>query len=140
MDPGTPGMTTNQAIAIAFPFITTAIIWSAAVTIDVTDDPTLVREMALAGCTGVFVGFEALTPPRGGGRADRWFGVGGPSVDLAVGLFHRAADRDVAGGRTLATGQRASYRRVRQAEPLQQPTLHLPMQFPSITLSIIPRR
>jgi radical SAM superfamily enzyme YgiQ (UPF0313 family) len=36
-------------------------IWSAALTIDVTDDPTLVREMALAGCTGVFVGFESLT-------------------------------------------------------------------------------
>ena len=36
------------------------IIWSAAVTIDVTDDPKLVREMALAGCTGVFVGFESL--------------------------------------------------------------------------------
>jgi radical SAM superfamily enzyme YgiQ (UPF0313 family) len=36
------------------------IIWSAALTIDVTDDPTLVREMALAGCTGVFVGFESL--------------------------------------------------------------------------------
>jgi radical SAM superfamily enzyme YgiQ (UPF0313 family) len=35
-------------------------IWSAAVTIDVTDDPTLVREMALSGCTGVFVGFESL--------------------------------------------------------------------------------
>ena len=29
-------------------------------TIDVTDDPSLVREMALAGCTGVFVGFESL--------------------------------------------------------------------------------
>src|SRR5262252_5096648 len=29
-------------------------IWSAAVTIDVTDDPSLVRAMALAGCTGVF--------------------------------------------------------------------------------------
>ena len=27
-------------------------IWSAAVTIDVTDDPSLIREMALAGCTG----------------------------------------------------------------------------------------
>ena len=25
-----------------------------------TDDPSLVREMALAGCTGVFVGFESL--------------------------------------------------------------------------------
>jgi radical SAM superfamily enzyme YgiQ (UPF0313 family) len=36
-------------------------IWSAAVSIDVTDDPTLVRDMALAGCTGVFVGFESLT-------------------------------------------------------------------------------
>ena len=31
-----------------------------AVSIDVTDDPTLVREMALAGCSGVFVGFESL--------------------------------------------------------------------------------
>ncbi len=36
-------------------------IWSAAVTLDVTDDPALVREMALAGCNGVFVGFETLT-------------------------------------------------------------------------------
>jgi radical SAM superfamily enzyme YgiQ (UPF0313 family) len=35
-------------------------IWSAAVSIDVTDDPELVREMALAGCTGVFVGLESL--------------------------------------------------------------------------------
>ena len=35
-------------------------IWSAAVSIDVTDDPTVVREMALSGCTGVFVGFESL--------------------------------------------------------------------------------
>jgi len=36
-------------------------IWSAAVTIDVTDDPSLVRDMALAGCTGVFIGFESLS-------------------------------------------------------------------------------
>jgi radical SAM superfamily enzyme YgiQ (UPF0313 family) len=36
-------------------------IWSAAVSVDVTDDPKLVRAMALAGCTGVFVGFESLT-------------------------------------------------------------------------------
>ncbi|HUJ30968.1 MAG TPA: radical SAM protein [Candidatus Acidoferrum sp.] len=36
-------------------------IWSAAVSIDVTDDPDLIRHMALAGCTGVFVGFESLT-------------------------------------------------------------------------------
>ena len=35
-------------------------IWSAAVSIDVTDDPLLVREMALSGCTAVFVGFESL--------------------------------------------------------------------------------
>lgn len=35
-------------------------IWSAAVSIDVADDPATVREMALAGCTGVFVGFESL--------------------------------------------------------------------------------
>jgi radical SAM superfamily enzyme YgiQ (UPF0313 family) len=36
-------------------------IWSAAVSIDVTDDPDLIRSMALAGCTGVFVGFESLS-------------------------------------------------------------------------------
>jgi radical SAM superfamily enzyme YgiQ (UPF0313 family) len=36
-------------------------IWSAAVSLDVTDDPSLVRDMALAGCTGVFIGFESLT-------------------------------------------------------------------------------
>lgn len=36
------------------------IIWSAAVTIDVTDDAALIRDMALSGCTGVFVGFESL--------------------------------------------------------------------------------
>jgi len=36
-------------------------IWSAAVSLDVTDDPSLVREMALAGCTGVFVGLESLS-------------------------------------------------------------------------------
>jgi radical SAM superfamily enzyme YgiQ (UPF0313 family) len=42
-------------------------IWSAAVTLDVTDDPSLVREMALAGCTGVFIGLESL---RGENLAD----------------------------------------------------------------------
>jgi radical SAM superfamily enzyme YgiQ (UPF0313 family) len=36
-------------------------IWSAAVTLDVTDDPALIREMALGGCTGVFIGFESLS-------------------------------------------------------------------------------
>lgn len=35
-------------------------IWSAAVSLDVTDEPSVVREMALAGCTGVFIGFESL--------------------------------------------------------------------------------
>ena len=35
-------------------------IWSAAVTVDVADDPSLVREMALGGCTGVFIGFGFL--------------------------------------------------------------------------------
>src|SRR5579859_3119325 len=36
-------------------------IWSAAVSIDVADDPKLIRNMALAGCTGVFIGFESLS-------------------------------------------------------------------------------
>jgi radical SAM superfamily enzyme YgiQ (UPF0313 family) len=36
-------------------------IWSAAVSIDVTDDPSLIRALALGGCTGVFIGFESLT-------------------------------------------------------------------------------
>lgn len=36
-------------------------IWSAAITIDVTDDPGLVQEMGAAGCVGVFIGFESLT-------------------------------------------------------------------------------
>jgi radical SAM superfamily enzyme YgiQ (UPF0313 family) len=39
-------------------------IWSAAVSIDVTDDPGLIRSMALAGCTGVFVGFESADYAR----------------------------------------------------------------------------
>lgn len=36
------------------------IIWSGAVSLDITDDPSLVREMALSGCTGVFIGFESI--------------------------------------------------------------------------------
>ena len=36
------------------------IIWSCAISIDVTDDPLLVTRMAKSGCTGVFVGFESL--------------------------------------------------------------------------------
>ena len=35
-------------------------VWSAAVTLDITDDPSLVRAMARAGCTGVFIGLETL--------------------------------------------------------------------------------
>lgn len=35
-------------------------IWSLAVSLDVTDDPRLVRDMARSGCTGVFIGFESL--------------------------------------------------------------------------------
>jgi radical SAM superfamily enzyme YgiQ (UPF0313 family) len=37
------------------------ILWSAAVSLDVTDDPSVVREMALAGCGAVFVGLETLS-------------------------------------------------------------------------------
>ena len=62
-------------------------IWSAAVTLDVTDEPDLVREMALAGCTGVFIGFESLTDDNlraAGKRSPR-------AEDYArrVDLFHR---------------------------------------------------
>jgi radical SAM superfamily enzyme YgiQ (UPF0313 family) len=46
-------------------------IWSAAVSLDVTDDPSLVREMALAGCTGVFVGLESLDPKNLSGAHKR---------------------------------------------------------------------
>ena len=37
------------------------ITWSAAVSLDATDHPGLVREMALSGCVSVFVGFETLS-------------------------------------------------------------------------------
>jgi radical SAM superfamily enzyme YgiQ (UPF0313 family) len=37
-------------------------IWSAAVTSDVGNNPELTRAMALAGCVGVFISFESLTP------------------------------------------------------------------------------
>ncbi len=62
-------------------------IWSAAVTLDITDDPELVREMALAGCTGVFIGFESLTDENlraAGKRTPR-------AEDYAarIALFHR---------------------------------------------------
>lgn len=63
------------------------IIWSAAVTIDVTDDPSLVRDMARAGCTGVFVGFESL---NGGNLSDARKRTPAPE-DYArrVALLHR---------------------------------------------------
>ncbi|MGE4158410.1 MAG: radical SAM protein [Planctomycetota bacterium] len=35
-------------------------IWSAAVSIDTADDPSVIRAMARAGCMGVFIGFETL--------------------------------------------------------------------------------
>ncbi|WP_435018621.1 B12-binding domain-containing radical SAM protein [Tundrisphaera sp. TA3] len=62
-------------------------IWSAAVSIDVADDPSLVREMALAGCTGVFIGFESLQDDN----LDAAGKKGPRSADYArrVELFHR---------------------------------------------------
>jgi len=63
------------------------IIWSAAVSIDVIDDPELVREMSLAGCTGVFVGFESLED-RNVAEARK---KSPPAEDYArrVAIFHR---------------------------------------------------
>jgi radical SAM superfamily enzyme YgiQ (UPF0313 family) len=63
------------------------IIWSAAVTVDITDDPSLIRDMALSGCTGVFVGFESL---NGGNLSDARKRTPAPE-DYArrVALFHR---------------------------------------------------
>ena len=46
-------------------------IWSAAVTLDVTDDVSLLRQMALAGCTGVFIGFETLNDENLAGARKR---------------------------------------------------------------------
>jgi radical SAM superfamily enzyme YgiQ (UPF0313 family) len=45
-------------------------IWSAAVSLDITDHPEVVRAMARAGCTGVFIGLESLTDAnlRGAGK------------------------------------------------------------------------
>jgi radical SAM superfamily enzyme YgiQ (UPF0313 family) len=62
------------------------IIWSAAVTVDVADEPSLVREMALGGCTGVFVGFESLTDANLHDARKK-----SPSADdyaRRVGIFH----------------------------------------------------
>jgi radical SAM superfamily enzyme YgiQ (UPF0313 family) len=61
--------------------------WSAAVSLDVTEEPDLVKEMAMAGCTGVFVGFESLSDAnlRAAGKRT-------PAVDdyaRRVEIFHR---------------------------------------------------
>jgi radical SAM superfamily enzyme YgiQ (UPF0313 family) len=62
-------------------------IWSAAVTVDVTDDPSLVREMAIGGCTGVFVGFESLAGENLAAARKR---TARPEEYAArVGIFHR---------------------------------------------------
>lgn len=63
------------------------IIWSAAVTIDVTDDPSLVYEMALSGCTGVFVGFESLNAVNLADARKRTPAPG--DYARRVGVFHR---------------------------------------------------
>jgi len=82
------------------------IIWSAAVSVDVSDDPLLVREVALAGCTGVFVGFESLndgnladskkrTPPaRDYARRVRLFQENGIQVNgsFVLGFDHDRGD------------------------------------------------
>jgi radical SAM superfamily enzyme YgiQ (UPF0313 family) len=62
-------------------------IWSAAVSIDMTDEPDLVREMAMAGCTGVFVGFESLEDKNIAAARKK----SPPADDYArrVGIFHR---------------------------------------------------
>ena len=64
------------------------IIWSAAISLDATDDPALVREMALAGCTGVFVGFETLENRNIVAARKR----SPPAEDYArrVAIFHRS--------------------------------------------------
>ncbi|QQR72976.1 MAG: radical SAM protein [Holophagales bacterium] len=46
-------------------------IWSAAISLDVTEDASLVRAMALAGCTGVFVGFETINAASLAGTGKR---------------------------------------------------------------------
>jgi radical SAM superfamily enzyme YgiQ (UPF0313 family) len=61
-------------------------IWSAAVSLDVTDEPEVVRAMALAGCTGVFVGFESLCDEnlRAAGKRS----VSAAEYARRVGVFH----------------------------------------------------
>jgi radical SAM superfamily enzyme YgiQ (UPF0313 family) len=61
-------------------------IWSAAVSLDVTDEPALVREMALAGCTGVFVGLETLRDENLHAAGKR--GVSAAEYARRVRIFH----------------------------------------------------
>lgn len=61
-------------------------IWSAAVSLEVTDDHSLVREMALAGCTGVFVGFESLRDENL--RSARKKSPSSSDYTRRVGVFH----------------------------------------------------
>jgi radical SAM superfamily enzyme YgiQ (UPF0313 family) len=55
-------------------------IWSAAVTVDVADDPSLVQAMSEAGCAGVFLGLESLNQAslaeagKRNARSDRYAG------------------------------------------------------------------
>lgn len=61
--------------------------WSAAVSLDVSDDPQTIREMALAGCMGVFIGFESLSDDNITNAGKR-----SPRVDdyaRRVEVFHR---------------------------------------------------
>ncbi len=62
-------------------------IWSAAVTLDVTDREDAVAAMAAAGCTGVFIGFESL----GDGNLRRAGKRTPPAEEYArrVRMFHR---------------------------------------------------
>jgi len=63
-------------------------LWSAAVSLDVADDPELPAAMARAGCTGVFIGFESVTE---GSLQEA--GKHAPSNEVAASLaarFHTA--------------------------------------------------
>jgi hypothetical protein len=73
-------------------------IWSAAVSIDVTDDPTLVREMALAGCTGVFIGFESLDD-----SIARWKRRAGCDIGTGVFTTRRMSSFNRSGCRSLSS-------------------------------------
>ena len=84
-------------------------IWSAAVSIDVTDDVSTVREMALAGCTGVFVGFESLTDENLADARrmrrevrDAWQELEDTATDL--GLGRRAYEPEPAFAHRLVAG------------------------------------